>query len=444
MTDTIFALSTPRGRSGVAVIRLSGPGALPVAQEICARPGFTPRRAILSDLHDEAGGVIDRGLVLAFPAPKSFTGEDCVEFHCHGGPAIIAALLDRLSGFAGLRPAEPGEFARRAFHNDKLDLAEVEGLADLIEAETEAQRKQALRQMDGALSRLTEAWRAGLIEALAHLEADLDFPDEDLPEGVAGAVRPKVEQLLAEIRHVLADRRGERLRAGLDCAVIGAPNSGKSSFINRLVGRDAVIVSAEPGTTRDIVDLHLDLGGYPMILADTAGLRDAPGAVEQEGVRRATARADRADLVIVLVDATAPDLAMIRPGQLVLVNKIDRVDAGAAQALADRIGAEIGGGAVAALSVETGQGWDAAIEMIEGTVRSQTDHGADPAVTRERHRAALADTADALGRFLADLAAPELAAENVRMAIRALGRITGRVDVEELLDVIFSDFCIGK
>ncbi len=438
MADTIYALSTPRGRSGVAVIRLSGPGALGAAQIICAREGFTPRHATLCDFVGADGEAIDRGLVLSFPGPKSFTGEDCVELHAHGGTAILAALLERLSALPGLRPAEPGEFARRAFHNDKLDLAEVEGLADLIDAETEAQRKQALRQMDGALSQQVEAWRAELIGALAHLEADIDFPDEDLPEGVAGAVRPRIEALIAEIRRFLADKRGERLRLGLDCAVIGAPNAGKSSFINRLVGRNAVIVSSEPGTTRDVVDLHLDLGGFPLILADTAGLRAAPGAVEQEGVRRAEARAARADLVIVLVDATKPDLSMIAPGHLVLINKADQ---GADIAA---LTGQLTGNPHAVLSVKDGSGWDGAISLIEQAARDKADHGTGPVVTRERHRAALAETADALERFCGDIRHAELAAENVRLAVRALGRITGRVDVEDLLDVIFSDFCIGK
>jgi len=438
MADTIFALSTPRGRSGVAVIRLSGPAALAAARVICARTDFEPRRALLSNFFDEEGGVIDRGLVLAFPAPKSFTGEDCVELHAHGGTATLSALLERLAGLPDLRPAEPGEFARRAFENDKLDLAEVEGLADLIDAETEAQRKQALRQMDGALSHQTEAWRADLIAALAHLEADLDFPDEDLPDGVAGAVRPRIEALIADITGFLADRRGERLRMGLDCAVIGASNAGKSSFINRLVGRDAVIVSSEPGTTRDVVDLHLDLGGFPLILADTAGLRAAPGAIEQEGVRRAEARAAQADLVIVLVDGTNPDLSMVKPGHLVLINKADRLTESAP------ITDQLTDNPYAIMSVETGDGWAEAMTLLEQAARDRADHGTGAVVTRERHRAALADTVDALERFLSDMSHPELAAENVRMAVRALGRITGRVDVEDLLDVIFSDFCIGK
>ncbi len=445
-TDTIFALSSAPGRAGVAVLRLSGPAANQTALSLCNRRELLPRHAHLAVLTDPADGThLDQVILLSFPAPNSFTGEDVVEIHAHGGPATVAALLDVLGRLPGLRLAEPGEFTRRAFHNDRLDLAEAEGLADLIHAETENQRRQALRQMEGALSQRVEAWRAELIAALAHIEADIDFSDEDLPEGVADAVRPKIAALHNELLDSLANKAGERLRQGLSVVVTGPPNAGKSSFINRLIGRDAVIVSAEPGTTRDLVDLHLDLQGAPIILTDTAGIRDADGLVEAEGIRRAQTRVGQADLVIHMVDGldpVQPDLGDA-PG-LVLLSKADQVGG-----LAELATAWAGDMSVPvhALSMTSGDGWDDAVKALEKSVASLMALGSgDGAVlTRARHRQAVADCADGLARFLAADGLPEeLVAEELRLAMRALGRITGRVDVEDLLDVVFSDFCIGK
>ncbi len=337
--DTIFAPATAAGRAGVAVIRISGPDAGATLRAVTGRPLPAPRHATRARMTDPDTGVtLDEGLVLWFPAPHSFTGEDVAELHVHGSRAVLAALTAALAARPGLRLAEPGEFTRRAFHEGKLDLAEVEGLADLIAAETEAQRRQALRQLEGELGRLTERWRARLLRALAHAEAEIDFPDEDLPGGLIAALGPDLTALADEIDATLADqRRGERLRAGLSLAIIGPPNAGKSSLLNWLARREAAIVSATAGTTRDVIELQLDLGGYPVVVADTAGLRDLSAAagddphaaIEREGIARARARAAAADLKLLVLDASAvPDpavLALIDRDTVVVLNKSDLV-----------------------------------------------------------------------------------------------------------------------
>ena len=450
---TIFALSTPPGRAGIAVVRISGPAAGSTLEALTGGPLPAPRLARLARLADpRSGAPIDQGLVLWLPGPASFTGEDMAELHLHGGRAVVAGAVEALAGRPGLRPAEPGEFTRRAFDHGKLDLAEVEGLADLIDAETEAQRRQALRQMTGALSQLIQDWRARLLPALAHLEAAIDFPDEGLPGDLAQQVTAGLTELAGEIAAQLADEgRGERLRAGLQIAIIGPPNSGKSSLLNALAQRDAAIVSATAGTTRDVIEVHLDLAGYPVTLADTAGLReadeaggDAHNAIEQEGMRRARQRAAEADLRLAVFDATTwPDLgpqalSLAEGETLVVLNKADL--------LTDSMVNEtrIHGHPALALSAKTGQGLGALLEQLTGHVSARLGTtGADPAITRARHRQALEGCRAALERAVgADL--PELAAEDLRLALRALGRITGQVDVEDLLDVIFRDFCIGK
>jgi tRNA modification GTPase len=301
--ETIYALSSAGGRAGVAVIRVSGPRVIKVIEALTGRAAPRPREAALRALVDPASGVaLDRALVLFFRGPESFTGEDVAEFHVHGGRAVVASVLGALGGIEGLRTALPGEFTRRAFENDKLDLTEAEGLGDLIDAETEGQRRQALRQMEGALGRLYEGWRQRLIRVLAHAEADIDFADEDLPDELTATLGPKIGALAAEIQTHLDDgHRGERLRDGVEVAIIGPPNVGKSSLLNRLAGREAAIVSDEAGTTRDVLEVRLDLGGVPVTLADTAGLREAEGRVEREGISRARARAESADLRLVMV-----------------------------------------------------------------------------------------------------------------------------------------------
>lgn len=448
MTDTVFAVASAPGRGGVAVLRISGPAAGGALEALSRRPLPPPRRATLARLRDPASGEpIDSGLVLWFPGPASFTGEDVVELHVHGGRAVVAAIGEALSSLPGLRPAEPGEFTRRAFENGRLDLTEAEAVADLVAAETEAQRRQALRQMEGALGRLYEGWRARLTRALAHMEAEIDFPDEDLPEGVGSAARPELAALAGEIRAHLDDgHRGERLRDGISVAILGAPNAGKSSLLNALARRDAAIVSERAGTTRDVVEVGLDLGGYPVTVADTAGLREAEDEVEAEGVRRALARAERADLRIAVFDATRlPEVdprtaALVDADTVVVLNKVDALAPGVGAAPMFHVKPPPD---ALRVSAATGAGIPALLERLSELVARRYAVGPSPALTRARHRSALEGCRDALLRAL-DAPLPELAAEDVRLAARALGRITGRVDVEDLLDVIFRDFCIGK
>jgi tRNA modification GTPase len=413
-------------------------------EALSGRPLPAARHATRARFTDpDSGEALDDGLVLWFPAPHSYTGEDVVELQLHGGRAVISGMVEALAARPGLRPAEPGEFTRRAFENGKLDLTAAEGLADLVDAETTAQRRQALRQLGGGLAALYDGWRTRLTDLLAHLEADIDFPDEDLPAGVAARAGPEIASIGAEIEHHLNDdRRGELLRDGFYIAILGPPNAGKSSLLNALARRDAAIVSEIAGTTRDVIEVHLDMAGFPVILADTAGLRDGGETIESEGIRRALMRAAEADLKIILFDVSAPDpldsnnLALIDEQSLPVWNKIDLIRT------ADRSNA-IAGQPCHELSVLTGQGMPALLTAIETRVRSRLDSGGAPAITRARHRLALEDCLTALRRF-ADADLPELAAEDIRLAVRALGRITGRVDVEDILDVIFRDFCIGK
>ncbi|MGE0665275.1 MAG: tRNA uridine-5-carboxymethylaminomethyl(34) synthesis GTPase MnmE [Sphingomonadales bacterium] len=431
---TIYALASAKGRAGVAVMRLSGEDAGMALASLTGRDVPPPRTAALRVFADPStGGVIDRGLALWFPAPASFTGEDVAELHLHGGPAVIAATVAALDAL-GLFPAEPGEFSRRAFERGKLDLTEAEGIADLVNAETEAQRIQALRQMEGALGAVYEGWRAGLIRALAFLEADLDFPDEDLPGGLAAQVAPDLDRLAAEMReHLADDRRGEALRDGFQVVITGAPNVGKSSLLNVLARRDVAIVSELAGTTRDIIEVRLDLGGYPVTLVDTAGLRESDDIVEQEGVRRARARAEKADLRLRLFEP-GEGTGLSRPGDLMVINKVDVTRPRATP------GAFL-------ISVRTGEGIDALLAALEERVVAAMGLREVPSLTRARHRRALEDAAGHLDRARTgahEEREPELVAEDVRLAARALGRITGRVDVEDILDVVFGEFCIGK
>jgi tRNA modification GTPase len=440
--DTIFALSTARGRSAIAVIRISGPRAFDALVSLAPRARPQPRVAKLVRLKDPASGeAIDDALALWFPAPESETGEDVVELQVHGGRAVIAGVLDALAAVSGLRPAEPGEFTKRAFRNDKVDLTAAEGLLDLVDAETAAQRRQALRQMKGGLAALYEEWRGRLIRALAHLEAEIDFADEDLPKGVSEQAMADLRALAASIRDHLDDhRRGEVLREGLSIAILGAPNVGKSSLMNALTRRETAIVSSTAGTTRDIVEARLDLGGYPILLADTAGLRevaDGGDPIEREGVRRALARAEQADLRLLLFPAgTKPDAAtsaLAGADSILIASKADLVR-GTDQAPSST---------ALYISSATGLGLGVLRERLLAEAEARMNAGDSPAITRARHRSALAECAVSLERAQA-ATSPELVAEDVRLAARALGRITGRVDVEDLLDVIFREFCIGK
>jgi tRNA modification GTPase len=451
--STIFALSSGRPPAAIAVVRVSGPFAGIALGKLIGRLP-EPRKAALARVRDPASGeVIDEALALWFPAPHSETGEDVAELQLHGGQAVIAGVLDALSTIEGCRPAEAGEFTRRAFENGRLDLTAVEGLADLIAAETQAQRRLAYRQLKGLIGDRAEAWRRRLIEALALVEARIDFSDEaDVPEDLLGPALHAAQQLRDEIAGVLADgRRGERLRDGLVVAIAGPPNAGKSTLLNRLARREAAIVSPYAGTTRDIIAVHLDLDGYPVMLLDTAGIRDSTEPVEQEGVRRARERAAAADLVLWVIDPSAGDLAAneypenLAPAEIWLVwNKIDLVSglAGANAIKPDNTEYEFS----LSLSALTGVGTEALTAALSAYAKTYFASTESAVITRARHRHALEETVAALDRALVRDGAngEELIAEDLRAAATTLGRLTGRVDVEDILDVIFRDFCIGK
>ena len=385
----------------------------------------------------ESSEELDDGVALWFPAPHSVTGEDVAEFHLHGSRAVLAAVMAGLSR-RGLRLAEPGEFTRRAFLNDKLDLTQAEAVADLAAAETEAQRRQALRQLDGHLGGVYRGWGERLLRLLAHLEAAIDFPDEDLPAEIEREVAEGARALANEVESHLDDgHRGERLRDGIAVAILGPPNAGKSSILNQLARREAAITSPIAGTTRDVIEVAIDLAGYPVMLADTAGLRDSADVIEQEGLRRALKRAEEAELRLFVFDATRPEdaqgaAAWPGPDTLLVANKIDLASGRDAPPLARAI----------PVSALTGEGLPKLIAALSSRVARIYD-GTAPVLTRARHRQALETALEGLRRSLAaDL--PELRAEDLRLAWRSLGRITGRVDVEDLLDVIFRDFCLGK
>jgi len=453
-SDTIFALSSGRPPAAIAVVRISGPHAGAALTALIGKIP-EPRKAALARVREPASGeVIDEALALWFPGPGSETGEDTAELQLHGGRAVISAVLAALGRIAGCRPAEAGEFTRRAFENGRLDLTRVEGLADLIGADTEAQRRQAFRQLKGLLGDRAEAWRTRLIQALALVEARIDFPDEgDVPEDLIAPALQVARELHDEIVRVLADQgRGERLREGLVVAIAGPPNAGKSSLLNRIARREAAIVSPYAGTTRDVIEVHLDLDGYPVTLLDTAGIRDSNDPVEQEGVRRARERAAGADLVLWVMDAAASgEIAVDALGRdfpnaskWIVWNKVDLVSQLRVKALRSIIHKlEY---RTYFISTLTGLGFDGLLPALAGHAQNFLGSTEPALVTRERHRRALEETAAALGRALAE-AAPdreEIIAEELRLAARSLGRLTGRVDVEDILDVIFRDFCIGK
>jgi tRNA modification GTPase len=434
MSDTIFAPATAAGRAAVAVLRLSGPRTASVVRAL-AGDLPEPRRASVRRLFGPDGGLIDEGLVLWFPAPGSYTGEDLAELQVHGGRAVVDGLIEALIAL-GLRLAEPGEFTRRAFESGRLDLAQAEAVADLVDAETEAQRRQALDQLEGRLSQAQGRWREALTEALAMLEAAVDFPDEELPANVAMRARPILHALTDELEAAAAEAtRGERIREGYRIALIGAPNAGKSTLLNALARRDAAIVTPTPGTTRDIIEVPLQLGGYKAIVADTAGLRATADEVEAEGVRRAAAWAAAADLRVWLVDGAAdappPRPESLRPDDLVLRTKRDLRDGGT----------DLPGTPFTARSPND-------VAWLEHTLAERViaalAGSESPAATRLRHKALLEEAATRLRHAAGEGEALELAAEDVRLAARALDRITGRIDPEAVLGRIFASFCIGK
>jgi tRNA modification GTPase len=453
-TDTIFALSSGRPPAAIAVVRISGPHACAALQTLIGRIP-PPRHAALARVRDGAGGeIIDEALALWFPGPNSETGEDTVELQLHGGRAVIAGVLAALGRIEGCRPALAGEFTRRAFENGRIDLTRVEGLADLIGADTEAQRRQAFRQMRGMLGDRAEAWRKRLIEALALVEARIDFPDEaDVPEDLVGPALARARELRDEIARVLADqRRGERLREGLVVAIAGPPNAGKSSVLNRIARREAAIVSPIAGTTRDVIEVHLDLDGFPVTFLDTAGIRDSADPIEQEGVRRARARAAGADLVLWVLDsAAAGEIAVDMLAQefpsaakWIVWNKVDLVTPLRIKSLRSIIHKL--DYPIYFISAQDESGVADFLAALAGHAGQYLGSTEPALVTRERHRRALEETVVALDRALAESVPgrEDLVAEELRLAARALGRLTGRVDVEDILDVIFRDFCIGK
>lgn len=427
--DTIVALSSAPGKSGVAIVRVSGNQTRFVLETI-AHSVPPARMVALKELRDPSGAPIDRSIVVFFPRPASFTGEDVAEFHVHGSRAVIASLLSALTALPRIRLAEPGEFTRRAFEAGKLDLAEVEGLADLIDSDTEWQRRQALRQLEGAIGEAAAAWRRDLVRAMALLEAEIDFSDEgDVAGGLIAQALPLIDNVRTSLHKALASfSAGERVREGFVAVLVGPPNSGKSSLLNALAGRDVAIVSDIAGTTRDAIEVRLDLHGIPVTLIDTAGLRDTADLIEIEGVRRTRGLIERADIVISLraIDS-APD-GIHDTADIAVASKVDLSGTISETELP--------------ISVLSGEGITALLSRIASLLSEATV--AEPALlTRERQRHAAAQAASVLERAVLGAEA-ELMAEDVRLALRALERLVGKVDVEDMLDQLFSGFCIGK
>ncbi|WP_295072387.1 tRNA uridine-5-carboxymethylaminomethyl(34) synthesis GTPase MnmE [Tabrizicola sp.] len=426
--DTIYALATARGRSGLAVVRISGPGALAAGLALC---GSLPAARVAGLRRLTWGGeVLDEALVLSFAEGASFTGEAVVELHCHGGPAVVGAVLRALSAQPGLRLAEPGEFTRRALENGVLDLAQVEGLADLIDAETEAQRKQAVRVLSGSVGQKVEGWRRDLIRAGALLEATIDFADEDVPVDVSPEVLVLIDGLMADLgREAAGVSAAERIRDGFEVAIVGAPNAGKSTLLNQLAGREAAITSEIAGTTRDVIEVRMEIAGLPVTFLDTAGLRDTEDRLERAGIERALARAEAADLRLFLADGSALPLEP-SGDDLVVIGKSDTISGASGLAVSGKTGA-----GVPELMARIGEILDARV-------------GSAGALVRERHRVAVTTAIAALAESRAEVVRPdsrvELAAEHLRQAVRALDALVGRVDVDDLLGEIFASFCIGK
>ena len=422
--DTIYALGSARGKAGIAVVRISGSAAFDGLARLCR--GVEPRRASLRTLSYD-GTVLDQAVVIAFPGPESFTGEDVAELHLHGSIATVAAVLRVLGSFDGFRAAEAGEFTRRALENERLDLSQVEGLSDLVEAETEAQRLHALRVLSGELGQRASSWREKLVRAAALMEATIDFADEEVPTDVTPEVRQLVRDVHEELRRERAGiGAAERVREGFEVAIVGPPNVGKSTLLNALAGREAAITSEMAGTTRDVIEVRMDLGGLAVTLLDTAGLREATDRIEALGVDLARRRAEAADVRLILVDPGGVPVMEPRDGDIVAVSKSD-----------------LGTGD---FSAATGQGLDRLVEQLVDVLTKRAS-GAG-LMNRERHRVALDRAIDALGiasdRLDSAPELPEIVSEDIRSASRALQSLVGHVDVEHLLDEIFASFCIGK
>jgi len=447
--QTIFALSSGRPPSAIAIVRVSGPQARTALEALAGRVP-QPRLATRVLLRDREGQGIDDAIVLWFPGPASATGEDIAEFHIHGSRAVQAGLFAALSLLENVRPAEPGEFTRRAFENGKLDLTEAEALDDLIHADTDRQRRQALRQLQGLLGDKARDWRKRIIGAQALIEAGIDFSDEgDVPAELIAPALATIKTLLGEVEEILAAQgRSERLRDGLMVAISGPPNVGKSTLINLLARREVAIVSPHAGTTRDVIEVQLDLDGYPVTVIDTAGIRDTEDPVEQEGVRRARLRAAESDLVLWVTDAEHEQSEAIEtpPAAVWVVrNKIDLGPAGGKAGAGTTIQSGQGGGTTFRISAARGDGISELVAALAAFARDYFGTGEDGLIGRERQRLLLHETADGLRRGLAVAGqGDELVAEELRAASQSLGRLLGRIDVEDILDAIFREFCIGK
>ena len=445
LTDkkTIFAPATGTSKSGVAIIRISGSNTKLLFGKICNEsPFLNPRKAILSPLKDHRSDeIIDHAIVIWFPAPHSFTGEDTLELHIHGSIAIINILLEVLANFEGFRLALPGEFARRAFLNDKMDLTKAEGLADLIEAETKIQHKQALRQYSGELENLYSGWREEIITIMANLEVMIDFPDEDLPEELLDLVKKNIARLKDSIiTHLSDNNRGEKLRNGLYASILGMPNVGKSTFINLLAKRDVAIVSSQAGTTRDILEAHLDIGGFPITVADTAGLRETENEIETEGIKRAISSSKKADIKIIIIDPTQGDIYsqiidLIDEDSICIINKIDNFDQHnfSNPYIKDPI----------FTSFKTGKNVDIVLAALQKKAENLFPSNSQAVITRQRYRYHLKNCLEYLDKFSLDNEMI-LAAEDLRLAANEISQILGTIDIENILDKIFSSFCLGK
>lgn len=443
---TIYALSTVFGKSGVAVIRISGPDALEAVRQITSLNIETlkPRYAYFTDLHHIVSReTIDKALLLWFKAPHSFTGEDIVELQIHGSKAVIQLVIDNLSHIKDYRLAEPGEFSKRAFYNGKMDLTQAEGLADLIDSETSEQQKYAMRQMEGGLKNLYEGWREELLTVMAYLEAYIDFPDEDIPQDTVFKLEDTVFKLKEAIQeHLRGDKIGERLREGFRVVIVGPPNAGKSSLLNAVVNREAAIVSNIAGTTRDAVDVHLDLNGYPVMFTDTAGLREVEDAIEKKGIEIAYDKIQQADLVICLFDASQDTVHIFdnlqktfKTNMLLIANKSDKLTSEQCSELKKQ--------GCLLIAAKPREGLEQLLNAIKEQIENRFTSNSNLLITRARYREALQEVLEALEMFNLHKEI-ELAAEDIRLASRGLGKITGRIEVDDILDKIFGSFCIGK
>lgn len=443
--QTIYALSTVYGKSGVAVIRISGNNALAALKKMTSldTTKIKPRYAYFVSLKNNEGNTLDKCLILYFKAPNSFTGEDIVEIQTHGSKAVISGVLSTLAQIEGFRMAEPGEFSKRAFYNGKMDLTEAEGLADLIDAETSEQQKYAMRQMEGGLKNLYDDWREQLLKILAHLEAFIDFPDEDIPNNVISEMKNNVFKLENSVyEHLKSDNIGERLREGFRVVIVGPPNAGKSSLLNAIANREAVIVSDIAGTTRDAIDIHLDIKGYPVMFTDTAGLREANEEIEKKGIEIAYSKIKSADFIICLFDASKDGVQIFdnirksfKNNTFLVANKCDKLTSEQCSIL-EKQGCIL-------ISAKQKEGISQILDRIYEFICERFTSNSNLLITRSRYCEALQEVMENLQHFSFDKEI-ELTAEDIRLAARALGKITGRIEVNEILDKIFGDFCIGK